>query len=300
MIDRRQLLVGSATLGALALSPLPALAKGFSSDRVTITVEGKRQGKGQDVILIPGLSSSPRVWAETIAAVPGHRYHKVQIHGFAGTDKGGNAQGNVAAPVAEEIARYIAANKLGAVAVIGHSMGGTIGMMLSARHPAAVSRLMIVDMFPFVGAMFAGPSATPESVKPIAEQIMNGMKNSPADAYAKQLEGTIASMVATESMRAAALEDSMKSDRDVSARAYGELVTTDLRPELPRITAPTTVLYVSPKGVPFTDAQVDGMYTAAYANLTGVKLKRVPDAAHFLMWDNAPAFQAEVKAFLAG
>lgn len=295
MIHRRGLFASLAMLLTAALLPAPAVAKDFTSTRITVTVEGK----GKDVILIPGLSSSPRVWKEMIAAVPGYRWHKVQVHGFAGTGKGGNTEGDVAAPVAEEIARYIAERKLGSVAVIGHSMGGTMAMMLAARHPASVSKLMVVDMFPFMGAMFGGPNATPETLKPIADGIMTRLRTAPADAHAKQLETTINSMVATESMRAGALEDSMKSDRDVSARSYGELIMTNLVPELSKITAKTLVLYVSPKGAPVTDAQMDGYYQMSYAPLKGAVLKRVPDAAHFIMWDNAPFFQAEVKAFLA-
>ena len=296
MIHRRGLFAFVTLLLTAALLPAAAAAKDFTSTRITVTVEGK----GRDVILIPGLSSSPRVWKEMIAAVPGYRWHKVQVHGFAGTGKGGNSEGDVAAPVAEEIARYIAERKLGPVAVIGHSMGGTMGMMLAARHPASVSKLMVVDMFPFMGAMFGGPNANPATLRPIADGIMARMKTAPAEAYAKQLEGTIASMVATESMRPGALEDAIKSDRDVSARAYGELVMTNLIPELSKITAKTVVLYVSPKGAPVTDAQMDGYYKMSYAPLTGAVLKRAPDSAHFIMWDNAPWFQVEVKAFLAG
>lgn len=295
MIHRRGLFAFIALLLTAILSSAPAMATDFASTRITVSVEGK----GKDVILIPGLTSSPRVWTEMIAATPGYRWHKVQVQGFAGTDKGGNAEGNVAAPVAEEIARYIAEKKLGPVAVIGHSMGGSIGMMLAARHPASVSKLMVVDMFPFMGAMFGGPNATPETLKPIADGIMTSMRTSPADAYATRQEQTIASMVATENMRAGALDDAMKSDRDVVARAYGELVMTNLIPELSKITAKTLVLYVTPKGVPITDAQMDGYYQMSYAPLKGAVLKRVPNAAHFLMWDNAPFFQAEVKAFLA-
>ena len=296
MIHRRGLFAFLAMLLTAALLPAPAAGKDFASTRITVTVEGK----GADVILIPGLSSSPRVWKEMIAAVPGYRWHKVQVQGFAGTGKGGNTEGDVAAPVAEEIARYIAEQKLGPVAVIGHSLGGTMGLMLAARHPASVSKLMVVDMFPFIGALLAGPDAKPEALRPFANSIMTNMRTAPADAYATQLQSRIASMVATESMRAGALDDATKSDRDVSARAYGELIVTDLRPELSKITAKTLVLYVTPKGVPVTDAQLDGSYQAAYAPLKGATLKRVPDAAHFLMWDNAPFFQSEVKAFLAG
>jgi pimeloyl-ACP methyl ester carboxylesterase len=36
-------------------------------------------------------------------------------------------------------------------------MGGAIGLMLAARHPEALSRLMVVDILPFMGAMFGPP-----------------------------------------------------------------------------------------------------------------------------------------------
>lgn len=293
---RRQMLSLAVAVSAVALIPGVAHAQAFKSDRISVTTTGQ----GSDVILIPGLSSSPRVWKEMIAAIPGHRYHLVQVAGFAGAPAGGNATGDsVAAPVAEEIARYIAVNKLNAPAVIGHSMGGTMGMMLAARHPASVSKLMVVDMFPFIGAMFGGPNATSESVKPIADGIFTQMRQADEATRKTQRDATIAGMINTESMRAGALEDSAKSDLDVSARAYRELVVTDLRPELARITAPTTILYVTPKGVPLTDAQMDGYYQACYATLKGATLKRIPDSAHFIMWDQPARFQQEVKAFLA-
>jgi pimeloyl-ACP methyl ester carboxylesterase len=112
------------------------------------------RGSGPDVILIPGLSSSRDVWNATAAALDGtHRVHLVQVNGFAGAPVGANGDGDVAAPVAEEIARYIQRKPLcERPAAIGHSMGGSIGMMLAARHPDAVGKLMVVDMFPFMGS----------------------------------------------------------------------------------------------------------------------------------------------------
>lgn len=83
------------------------------------------EGSGPDVVLIPGLNSSPRAWASTVAAMPGYRYHLVQVAGFGGAPAGGNKAGDVAAPVAEEIARYLREAGLERPAVIGHSMGDT-------------------------------------------------------------------------------------------------------------------------------------------------------------------------------
>ena len=120
--------------GGTAQAPRES-AVGFSSDRITITT----QGRGPDVILIPGLTSSPEIRDTTAAALnDAHRVHLVQVNGFAGVAAAGNAEGAVSAPVAEEIARYIREQGLERPAVIGHSMGGTIGMMLTARHPDQV------------------------------------------------------------------------------------------------------------------------------------------------------------------
>jgi len=217
----------------------------FQSDRIHVRVDG--DAGGRDIILIPGLSSSPEVWQGTVDHLgAGWRVHRIHVQGFAGAPAEGNAQGAtpspVAAPVAEEIARYIREKGLTKPVVVGHSMGGTIGMMLAARHPDAVSKLMVVDMVPFMGAMFAAPGASAESVTPVADQIWAAQANSPREAYVAQATTSINGMINTESRRAEALEDMRESDQKVSAAAFRELITTDLRPELSKITAPTEVL----------------------------------------------------------
>jgi pimeloyl-ACP methyl ester carboxylesterase len=294
MITRRTLLAALLALAGTVLVPAAAFADNFKSDRITV----KAEGAGSDVILIPGLGSSPRVWAEMIKAIPNHRYHVIQVSGFAGQAKGGNADGLVSAPVAEEIARYIAQEGIKKPAVIGHSMGGTIGMMLAARHPQAISKLMVVDMFPFLGGLFGPPGTTPQSITPTADALRDRVRNPDPAARQQRTEATINSMINTVAMRPAGMEDSLKSDADVVARAYHELIVTDLTPELPKIAVPTTVLYVLPNGSPIGEAQIDAFYQAAYAPVKGATLKRIPNSAHFIMWDQPERFQSEVKAFL--
>jgi pimeloyl-ACP methyl ester carboxylesterase len=292
-LTRRTMLASLFAVAAAAL--VPAVAADFRSERISVTIEGA----GRDVILIPGLNSSPRVWREMVRAITGHRYHLVQVSGFAGQARGGNADGAVCAPVAEEIARYIAARGLDRPAVIGHSMGGTIGMMLAARHPDAVSGLMVVDMLPFLGALFGPPGTTAASVRPTADSLLMQMRAAEPAARQSRAAATLAGMIDTEAMRAGAIDDSNKSDPEVSARAYHELVVTDLTPELGKIAVPTIVLYVVPKAPGVTEAKTDGWYQAGYAPLKGVTLKRIPASAHFIMWDQPEQFQSEVKAFLA-
>ena len=269
----------------------------FQSGRLHVRLDGPEGAP--DIILIPGLSSSPHVFdAITEQLATRYRVHRIHVQGFAGAPAMDNAQGPVAAPVAEEIARYIAEKQLDRPAVIGHSMGGTIGMMLAARHPDSVGRLMVVDMVPFMGAMFGGPGATPESLAPVADQIYAGMMSAPEEAYQVQAAANVTGMIATEAARAGPLRDTARSDRAVSSAAFRELIVTDLTPELARITVPTTVLYVKFNDPRMTAEITDGIYRASFAGLPGAQLKRIDDSAHFIMLDQPERFAAEVNAFL--
>src|SRR4051812_16645955 len=145
-------LLGLAFADAAAPLPPPPVAARFAPTRFSVAV----QGSGPDVILIPGLTGSSEVWKGSVAAVPGYRYHLVQVAGFGGTSARGNARGNVVAPLAEEIARYIVANGLRRPAIVGHSMGGTVAMMVAARHPERVGKVMVVDMLPQPAAIIGG------------------------------------------------------------------------------------------------------------------------------------------------
>ncbi len=274
----------------------------FTSDRLSVVVDGPEGAP--DLILIPGLSSSPAVWQGTVDHLNGrYRVHRIHVAGFAGAAAQANAQGDtpqpVGAPVAEEIARYIREQHLNRPAVVGHSMGGTMGMMLAARHPDLVGRLMVVDMIPFMGAMFGAPGATAESVTLVADQIWTAQSTSPREAYVAQATPAINGMINTESRREEALQDMRGSDQKVSAAAFRELVATDLRPELARITAPTEVLYVKFNDARMTDAITDAIYQTSFATLPGARLKRIDDSAHFIMFDQPEAFYGELDAFLA-
>jgi pimeloyl-ACP methyl ester carboxylesterase len=274
-----------------ASAPRPA----FASERIGVTV----RGEGPDVVLIPGLSSSPEVWDGTIAAVPGYRYHVVHVAGFAGRPAGANASGPVVAPVAEEIARYIAEAGLERPAIVGHSLGGTWAMMVAARHPGRVGRVMVVDMFPFLGAMFGGPNATAETLRPAADQIRRMIAGGTGEARRAQTEQTIATMVRTEALRPQALAHSLASDAAVSGQAMHDLILTDLRPELANFAVPLTVLWVRPPNAPVSEEQMAAFYRASYAGVPQARIVRVPDSWHFIMWDAPEAFQSELRTFLA-
>ena len=141
--------------GIVALSFSAAIADSVS-DRITVTV----RGQGPDVVLIPGLASSSAVWKATATRFEGRcRLHIVQVAGFAGSLPRANAQGPVLQPTVDAIDAYITTNKLKKPKVIGHSLGGLMGIMLAVQHPEDVGGLMIVDSLPFFGVLFGAQDA---------------------------------------------------------------------------------------------------------------------------------------------
>jgi N-formylmaleamate deformylase len=272
--------LGLACAGAAPSAPAPtpsAAAKAFVPARFSVVV----RGTGPDVILIPGLTGTRDVWTGTVAAVPGYRYHLVQVAGFGGTPARGNARGDVVAPLAEEVARYIRSRGLRRPAIVGHSMGGTIAMMVAARHPSLPGKVMVVDMLPQPAGIVGGDAAG-----------MRGLADSLRD-----LGATPGGRRLVESAIRLFGNPDSGADPDVTARATRELALTDLTPELARIASPLTVVYASLD--PSRRAVDDARYRAAYKGKRGVTLVRVDRSGHMIMYDQPARFRSELKAFLA-
>jgi pimeloyl-ACP methyl ester carboxylesterase len=299
---KRILLIASAVLvsAACGSSPSPAPAApaaaggSFASSRITVST----RGTGPDIILVPGLGSDRAVWDQLASRLEGrYRLHIVQVNGFAGVPPGANAEGPVSAPVAEEIGRYITEQGLNRPAVVGHSMGGTIAMMLAARQPAVVGRLMVVDMTPFMGVMFGPPGSTAESLRPMADSMRNQMLAVPPGTPG-MFEQMVPTMTRVDSMKPALAAAARASHQATVANAFHELILTDLRPELARITAPTTVLYVIPPTAPIPPAQYDSAMRGSYSSIPGVRIVKVEDSYHFIQFDQPDRLADEVDALM--
>lgn len=293
-MHRRTHRSGAVAALVLAAASTSVQAQSFDSDRIGVVA----RGSGPDVVMIPGLAGHhEEAWGDVIDALDDrYRLHLVQVHGFAGTAPGANTEGEVAAPVAEEISRYIRAAGLARPAVIGHSLGGSIGMMIAARHPDLVGRLMIVDMMPYMGDLFAPPGTPPEDIRAMADQVHADILAGPPGG------GMLGQMFPTMTLKPERLPVLMghlrESDPRTLANAMREAIVTDLRPELARITAPITVLYVHPPEVPLPPEQFDASMARLYESARGARLVKFDDSRHFLQWDQPERFVAEVDAFM--
>lgn len=274
-MNRRHFLLGA---GALALigGRRPRAATAFAPTRFSVEV----QGRGPDVILIPGLTAGRSIWAATVRAAPGYRYHLIQIAGFAGEPARGNRSGPILSPLAEEIARYIRDRRLRRPAIIGHSMGGTLAMMVGARHPDLAGRIMVVEMLPEPAGLL-GQSAA--GLGPLANSLIS-------NATGRRALGSLMTAFSPPG------SGYRTSDPDVVARAVNELAGIDLTGEIRRIRAAMTVVYASPHRR--AGPVLDRSFARAYAGARGARLVRIDDSGHMVMLDQPARFAAAVREFL--
>jgi len=285
-------IVRKTLAGIVLLSISSAIAEPVS-DRITVTV----RGQGPDVVLIPGLACSCAVWEATAGRFEGrYRLHIVQVAGFAGALPRANAQGPVVQPTLDAIDTYIRANKLNKPKVIGHSLGGLMGMMLAVQHPEYVGSLIIVDSLPFFGALFGAKDAN--AVAPQAAAIRDRIVAETQDAYAQGETQFMQTLVKSPASRPQATKWAVASDKSVVARALYEDMTTDLRPKLHEIKVPVTILYAWDTLAGIPQASFDEMYRENYAPLSNKTLVRIDGSFHFIMLDQPELFATQTQVFL--
>jgi pimeloyl-[acyl-carrier protein] methyl ester esterase len=280
--------VAAQTVGATKLF---ADSKLIVQDRISIEVVGH----GPDLVFIPGLASSRETWRVTAERLRGHyRLHLIQVNGFAGEPPAANATGDVLIPTAEAIDAYLVEAKLSPAVVIGHSLGGTIGLYLADHHPDHIKKLLVVDALPFYGVVFTGPSATVASIAPFANAIRIGPPPPPAS-----LVKVTEAMVGGEADRARVVGWGRASDPSTVKRALADDLSLDLRPDLATMKTPITIFYPdnAPNGMPAGAG--DQFYQAAFNDLTNKTLVPFANSRHFIMYDQPAAFAAALDAFLA-
>ncbi|WP_337846121.1 alpha/beta hydrolase [Sphingomonas sp.] len=294
-------LIALLALATTPLAPPASHAQTATAEQrmphISIVALGEAKPGREPVYLIPGLSSPRDVW-DGIAPdlAKDQQVLLVQVNGFGGDALGENGKPGMTDGIIADLLADAAKRGAKRPAMIGHSYGGLIGMMLAARHPDRVGRLLVVDTLPFFGKLF-DPAATPASIAPRAEQLramtiagadrmkaMPTVTSDPGGIWSNTPEGRIK-----------VANWGLKADQRAVAQALYEDIVTDIGPELGKVTAkPFTILYAAGVG----EARAKAMWEPAYAG-TPARLVAVPDSYHFIMLDQPQRFAAEVKAFLA-
>jgi pimeloyl-ACP methyl ester carboxylesterase len=264
----------------------------FAADAFKVEVTGK----GAPIILIPGLSSSGAVWDGTVQRYCGdHQCHVLTLAGFAGVPA---IDAPLLATTEQQLSTYITANHLDQPVVIGHSLGGFLGLKLAADHPELVGRLIVVDSLPALAATQV-PSITGAQMKEMAAGMRARILAQDADSQqASQLQ-TLRTMITREADVQRAYAWGQQSDRTTIANAMAEMMGEDLRQDIARIKAPTLVLgsWIAYKNFG-AKPQFEQMYQEQYRQLAGVKVEMADNARHFIMFDDPAWMYDRIDTFL--
>lgn len=276
-------------------APGAALAQAFASERITV----EARGAGPDVVLIPGLASSPEVWRRTAERLDDdHRVHLVGVRGFGGVAPGANGDGGaLSEPVAAEVARYIAERGLNRPAVVGHSLGGQIALRLARRAPDAVGRVMVVDSLPFFSTLI-DPRARAEDMAGLAELARVAILFVGDRGWRGAASPVVQNLQRAGDGVLGSFGLGGEGDRRVLAQGVYEILTEDLRPQLGGVRAPVTVVYAWNPEMEVTREGAEALFRGGFAGLPDVRFERIDDAAHMIMLDQPERFEAVVQRFL--
>jgi N-formylmaleamate deformylase len=254
-------------------------------------------GKGQPMILIPGLLSSGDVWTTTVERFKGrYECHVLTLAGFAG-------QPAIDAPFLDTerqaIIRYITAHHLVRPVIVGHSLGGFLAFWIAATAPDAVGAVVAVDGVPYLSALM-NPAATPAAARAQAEQMRDLFATFTPQQIRGQSQMSLAGMMKNPADVERGLAWVEASTPKTAGQAMYEMMVTDLRDQMGKVTAP--VLLLAAGDFAKDDAtrdRVRASYEAQVAKVPVHTVTLVPDARHFIMLDAPEALWSAMDAFLA-
>lgn len=293
------LLLLSAAGSSFATSPAAAPTAKVLADNPaahpTFTV--RVVGKGQPMLLIPGLNCPGTVWDETVAHYQAqYQCHVISLAGFGGTAPTAVTDPLLPA-VRDQLLAYIKTQKLNKPTIVGHSLGGFLALALSAAQPTAIGPLVIVDSLPFMAAI-QNPAATVGTVRPTADKMRQQMKQGhlPAAAQRQMVAG-----MATDTARQTLIARwGMASDPATTAQAMYDMYTIDLRQDISRISQPVLVLgaWAAYAQYGSTKESTRAIFAQQYAKLPQARIEMSEAGRHFLMYDDTAWLLAQADAFL--
>lgn len=284
------------TLATLALvAALGATGPGADRSGASPTFDVVVRGSGRPLILIPGLSTSGAVWDSTVAHL-GERYetHVLTLAGFGGPAPIGEP---FLPRIIDAVARYAAGLPSGRPVIVGHSLGAFVAFGVAAKRPDAVAGVLAVDGVPFLGAL-SNPAATPGAMAPQAAQIKAMYATMTREQFAMQTRMALGGMITAPEDVERAVAWTTAADPAAAGVAVAEMMTTDLRGDVARITAPVRLIGALGAAPDAMHPAMRDAYRAQVARIPGATVVFAEAARHFVMLDAPLLMFAELDALL--
>lgn len=235
------------------------------------------KGNGQPILVFPGFTCTPKVFGEIINTLS----ENYEVHAFTFAGFGGVSPIDFPwlPKIKEDIQNYVKTNDLQDAALLGHSMGGTLGLWL-ATDSNQFAQLIIIDALPAMGALMI-PNYDSEAITydtPYNQQILN-MDSEDFEKMAGQMASK---MTNNKEKQTQITRWMVESDRKTYVYGYTDLLKLDLRSELNKINIPVTIFAATQ---PYGKKAVASTYGKQYKNLKNHTLIFAEGAGHFVMYD---------------
>lgn len=276
-----------------------AESKNVSFEGMDIEIKGTAANKNALLVFIPGLNSGKETFTTTCDHFQqNYQCHLIQLPGFAGlAPQKGDA--NFLNTRRDAVIHYLQQQAPGKVTLVGHSLGGTLSLMIALKVPELVDKLVIVDALPFYPAI-QNPALTADLMRPQAEQMRTMMNNQSATDFQNNALANLHGM-SNNSVRMPLLTEwSKTSDRATTTQAMIELMTTDLRKDVANIKQSTLVLgaWAAYKNYGSTKESTTTIFKQQYAELPQVAISLSDTAYHFITWDDGDWVNQQISQFL--
>jgi N-formylmaleamate deformylase len=257
-------------------------------------------GKGEPVILIPGLSCSGEVWDETVGILQKkYQCHILTLPGFAGQPPLSPMPDDFLMSVRDEIIKYIKKKNLQKSNLIGHSLGGFLSLAIASEYPDLISKIFVVDGLPFLAQLVNPMITDKKAAVSFAENMKQMMLNQSREQYEAMQPQMLQAMITDQDDITTVMEWGRKSDQETIAQSMYDLYSIDLRDDLARIDSPILVLgaWIGYKNYGATRENTLSRYQAQYEKANNATVEITDDGKHFIMWDDKPFYYKHLKSF---
>ena len=250
------------------------------------------KGTGQPVLLFPGFTCTGAVWENTVAELS--KKYECHVFTFAGFGEVKPIVKPWFPKIKNSVEAYVKDNNLRNTIVIGHSLGGTLGLWLATEEEHFYSKIIVVDALPATGALMI-PDFNSETLlydSPWNKQML-AMDDASFDAMATQMS---AGMSLNKEKQQQIKEWMVEADRETYVYGYTDLLKLDLREEISKINIPVSILAAAQ---PYGLEMAKSTYSKQYKNLKDYEIEFAADAAHFIMYDSPEWFQEKLMHTMA-
>ncbi|TXF89146.1 alpha/beta hydrolase [Neolewinella aurantiaca] len=261
------------------------------------------EGTGPETLLfLHGLGSNLQAWQKTIAGLSNdYRCIALDLPGYGKSSQGDYAFGM--SFFANQVAAFIESLGLKEVTLVGHSMGGQVAITLALQQPKYLKQLVLaapagLETFSAENRVFFATYVQPHIVRAATEAQIEA--NFAMNFYDMPEDARFM------------VEDRLEMREDSQAyHYYSEMIPRCVlgmldEPVADRLAAldlPTLLIFgyedqLIPNKLLHPELSVEAVGEFGQQSIQGSKLVFLNEAGHFVQWDQAQAFNNEVRAFI--